>query len=257
MRAEDLQSFDRLLTIMDDLRDKCPWDQEQTINTLRKLTIEETYELADAIDSGDWVQLKGELGDLFLHLVFYSKIASEKNQFTVSDVLNEICEKLIHRHPHIYSNIKADSSKKVKENWEAIKINENGGKSKSVLAGVPKSLPALVKAYRVQEKAQGVGFDWPDAESVWEKVEEELKELRNPSSRNNELMELGDVMFSLVNYAKHRGLDPEQALSLSNEKFLKRFQKMEEILAQKKKTPIGVEIEEWNDLWNEAKKIYS
>ena len=164
---------------------------------------------------------------------------------------------MIHRHPHIYSNIKADSSKKVKENWEAIKINENGGKSKSVLAGVPKSLPALVKAYRVQEKAQGVGFDWPDAESVWEKVEEELKELRNPSSRNNELMELGDVMFSLVNYAKHRGLDPEQALSLSNEKFLKRFQKMEEILAQKKKTPIGVEIEEWNDLWNEAKKIYS
>ena len=257
MRAEDLDSFDRLLTIMDDLREKCPWDREQTIDTLRKLTIEETYELVDAIDSGDWFQLKGELGDLFLHLVFYSKIASENNHFTVSDVLNEICEKLIHRHPHVYAHAEADSSAKVKENWEAIKIKEKGGKEKSVLEGVPKSLPALVKAYRIQEKVQGVGFDWPDAESVWAKVEEELKELRNPSSRENELMELGDVMFSLVNYAKHRGLDPEQALSLSNAKFLKRFQKMEEMLAKKKKSPIGVKIEEWNDLWNKAKKIYS
>ena len=253
MRAEDLDSFDRLLTIMDDLREKCPWDREQTIDTLRKLTIEETYELVDAIDSGDWFQLKGELGDLFLHLVFYSKIASENNHFTVSDVLNEICDKLVHRHPHVYANTEADSSEKVKENWEAIKIKEKGGKGKSVLEGVPKSLPALVKAYRIQ----GVGFDWPDAESVWAKVEEELKELRNPSSRENELMELGDVMFSLVNYAKHRGLDPEQALSLSNAKFLKRFQKMEEMLAKNKKSPIGVKIEEWNDLWDKAKKTYS
>jgi len=257
MRAEDLDSFDRLLTIMDDLREKCPWDREQTIDTLRKLTIEETYELVDAIDSGDWFQLKGELGDLFLHLVFYSKIASENNHFTVSDVLNEICDKLVHRHPHVYANTEADSSEKVKENWEAIKIKEKGAKGKSVLEGVPKSLPALVKAYRIQEKVQGVGFDWPDAESVWAKVEEELKELRNPSSRENELMEFGDVMFSLVNYAKHRGLDPEQALSLSNAKFLKRFQKMEEMLAKNKKSPIGVKIEEWNDLWDKAKKTYS
>ena len=257
MRAEDLDSFDRLLTIMDDLREKCPWDCEQTIDTLRKLTIEETYELVDAIDSGDWFQLKGELGDLFLHLVFYSKIASENNHFTVSDVLNEICDKLVHRHPHVYANTEADSSEKVKENWEAIKIKEKGAKGKSVLEGVPKSLPALVKAYRIQEKVQGVGFDWPDAESVWAKVEEELKELRNPSSRENELMELGDVMFSLVNYAKHRGLDPEQALSLSNAKFLKRFQKMEEMLPKNKKYTIGVKIEECNDLWDKAKKTYS
>ena len=256
MRAESLKSFDRLLTIMDDLREKCPWDKEQTIHTLRKLTIEETYELVDAIDSGDWTELKGELGDLFLHMVFYSKIASENKEFDITDVLNDICEKLIHRHPHIYADVEANDSKKVKENWEAIKLKENGEKQKSVLEGVPQSLPALVKAFRLQEKVQGVGFDWPDSESVWGKVEEEIVEFRNPKSRDNELMELGDLLFSLVNYAKHRRLDPEHALALSNAKFINRFQKMEQILVQQKKSPIGINIKDWNELWDEAKKEY-
>ena len=256
MGTKEEKSFQRLLDIMDDLREKCPWDREQTIHTLRKLTIEETYELVDAIDSSDWDQIKGELGDLFLHLVFYSKIAAEKSHFDVSDVLNEISDKLIRRHPHIYSDLDLKSSKKVKENWEAIKLKEKGSKIKSVLEGVPDSLPSMVKAFRIQEKVQGVGFDWPDSESVWKKFEEEVKELRNPDDPENELIELGDVLFSLINYAKHRGLDPEQALALSNLKFKNRFQSMEGFLKIQNKSPIGTSLSDWNMLWEKAKKIY-
>lgn len=246
-------AFQRLLGIMDDLRTQCPWDREQTAESLRKLTIEETYELADAIDAGDWEELKNELGDLFLHLVFYSKLGEERGAFDVTDVLHGVCEKLIRRHPHIYGDVEATDSKAVKANWEAIKLKEKGSKLKSVLEGVPKALPAMVKAYRMQEKVQGVGFDWPDGEGVWAKVQEELQEMREATTVEDETMELGDVLFALVNYAKHRGLDPEQALALSNAKFARRFKAMETLVLKEGGAVSEMDLDAWEALWQRVK----
>ena len=217
---EKLKAFERLLIIMDELREKCPWDKKQTLDSLRHLTIEETYELCDAILEKDMDGIKGELGDLFLHLVFYSKIASEQKNFDVADVLNGVCEKLIHRHPHIYGDVKVENEEDVKRNWEQLKLKE--GKT-SVLQGVPTSLPALVKASRIQDKAKGVGFDWDNKDQVWEKVQEEIAEFQNEErvgDREKMEDEFGDVLFSLVNYARFVGLNPEDALERTNKKFI-------------------------------------
>jgi XTP/dITP diphosphohydrolase len=211
-RATKLQAFDRLLTIMDELREQCPWDQKQTMETLRPLTIEETYELGDAILDADLNEVKGELGDLLLHIVFYAKIGSETNDFDISDVINGICEKLIHRHPHIYSDVEVKDETEVKQNWENLKLKEG---KKSVLEGVPKSLPALVKASRIQEKVAGVGFDWEHSDQVWDKVEEEIGELKEEIKKNNQHAiedEFGDVLFSLINYARFLNINPDNAL---------------------------------------------
>jgi len=251
---QDAQAaFQRLLDIMDDLRAKCTCDREQAAASLRKLTIDETYELADAIDEGDWDELKKEVGDLFLHLVFYSKLGEERGDFDVTDVLNSVCEKLIRRHPHIYGDVDATDSKTVKANWEAIKLKEKGAERRSVLQGVPKSLPAMVKAFRIQEKVQGVGFDWPDEAGVWAKVQEELVEMREAANPQDEAMELGDVLFALVNYAKHRGLDPEQALAQSNAKFVRRFQAMEALVEADGREISAMKLEDWDRLWNQVK----
>ena len=230
---ERLVAFERLLNVMDDLREKCPWDQKQTLESLRHLTIEETYELADAILDKDMNELEGEIGDLFLHLVFYCKIGSEKKQFDVTSVLNRICEKLIYRHPHIYSDVKAETEEEVKANWEKLKLKE--GKN-SVLEGVPKSLPAVVKATRIQEKVKGVGFEWDNRTDVWNKVKEELieleEEVNNNQSKEKIEEEFGDVLFSLINYARFINVNPENALAKTNIKFIKRFQKMEVLLKE-------------------------
>jgi len=254
-RKEQLAALDKLLDIMDDLREKCPWDKKQTLESLRHLTIEETYELADAIDSKDFEELKKELGDLFLHLVFYAKMAEEQKAFEVADVLNTVCDKLIHRHPHIYGDVKADDTMAVKANWEAIKLQEKGQStvSKSVLEGVPKALPSLVKAYRMQEKVAGVGFDWPKVSDVWAKIEEELAELQAADNSADEMMEFGDVLFSLVNYARHRGIDPEAALAMSNNKFIERFKDMERRIANQSMDITAIELGQWEDLWQAVK----
>jgi XTP/dITP diphosphohydrolase len=254
-RTAALAAFGRLLDIMDDLRAQCPWDRVQTEQTLRILTLEEAYELADAIDSGDWPELGKELGDLFLHLVFYSKIASEQGHFDVADVLNGVCDKLVRRHPHIYGDVRADDADAVKANWEAIKLAEKGSATqKSVLEGVPNSLPALVKAYRMQDKVRGVGFDWPSTDGVWAKVEEELAELRTAESPEHAQEELGDLMFALVNYARHQGWDPEQALARANDKFKRRFQAMEAILEARGDSNAKQSLEVWDELWNQVKR---
>ncbi|MBM3433695.1 MAG: nucleoside triphosphate pyrophosphohydrolase [Bacteroidetes bacterium] len=254
-RGPALEAFERLLGIIDDLRAQCPWDKVQTEQTLRILTIEETYELADAIDAGDWSELGKELGDLFLHLVFYSKIASEQGHFDVADVLHGVCDKLVRRHPHIYGDVNAEDAEAVKANWEAIKLAEKGSASaKSVLDGVPKALPALVKAYRMQDKVRGVGFDWPSIDGVWEKVEEELVELRTAPNDAAALEELGDLLFALVNYARHRGWDPEQALAQANDKFLRRFKAMESLLAERGDANAKQTLEVWDSLWNQVKR---
>jgi len=254
-RAAALAAFGRLLDIMDDLRAQCPWDRVQTEQTLRILTLEEAYELADAIDSGDWPELGKELGDLFLHLVFYSKIASEKGHFDVADVLNGVCDKLVRRHPHIYGDVKADDADAVKANWEAIKLAEKGSvDQKSVLEGVPKALPALVKAYRMQDKVRGVGFDWPSVDGVWAKVEEELVELKTAPTEAAALEEFGDLMFALVNYARHQGWDPEQSLALANDKFKRRFHAMESILEERGESNAKQSLEVWDELWNQVKR---
>ena len=226
-RNKQLKAFDRLLTIMDELREQCPWDQKQTMETLRTLTIEETYELGDAILNADLNEVKGELGDLFLHIVFYSKIASETNDFDIADVINTICEKLIHRHPHVYSNLIIKDETEVKQNWESLKLKEG---NKSVLQGVPQSLPALVKASRIQEKVAGVGFDWKHTDQVWNKIEEEIKEFKQEILNMNQESiedEFGDVLFSLINYARFINVNPENALERTNKKFIKRFQHLE------------------------------
>jgi len=248
-----LQAFERLLNIMDDLREKCPWDQKQTFESLRNLTIEETYELVDAISENDSKAIEGELGDLFLHLVFYSKIGEEQNQFNVSTVLNKICEKLIFRHPHIYSDAKADTEEEVKQNWEKLKLKE--GKN-SVLEGVPNSLPAMIKATRIQEKVKGIGFDWDNKEQVWEKVMEEIEELKEAESRlHREDMEaeLGDVLFSLINYARFIDIHPENALEKTNKKFKKRFQTMEQFIRTEGKDIASMNLQELDIFWNLAK----
>lgn len=247
-----LKSFERLLNIMDDLRAKCPWDKKQTLESLRHLTIEETYELADAILDGDMNELKGEIGDIMLHMVFYSKIASEKEAFDITDVLNAICDKLVHRHPHIYGDVEAEDEETVKANWEKLKLKE--GKT-SVLQGVPKSLPALVKASRIQEKVKGIGFDWDNPSQVFEKVYEELDELKVEVDTKSDKVEdeFGDVLFSMINYARFVGVDPELALERTNKKFIKRFQAMEIELKKESKSFSDMNLEEMDVYWEKAK----
>ena len=250
---EKLKAFGRLLEIMDELREKCPWDKVQTNESLRNLTIEETYELADAILNNDPENIKEELGDLMLHMVFYSKIAEEKGQFGIADVLTTVNEKLIRRHPHIYGTTKVDGEEDVKRNWERIKQLEG---KKSILSGVPQSLPALIKAYRMQEKTKQVGFEWENRDQVWEKVEEEMQELKEVIDGNESQTrmeeEFGDVLFSLVNYGRYLGIDPETALEKVNRKFKKRFEYIEE---HSPKQLEDMSLEEMDALWNEAKTI--
>ncbi len=252
---DKLAAFDRLLTIMDELREKCPWDKKQTMESLRHLTIEETYELCDAIITEDKEEIKGELGDLILHIIFYSKIASETDDFNITDVLNTVSEKLIRRHPHIYGELQLKTEEEVKANWEKIKLTE--GNRKSVLEGVPKSLPALVKAIRIQDKVRGVGFDWDKTEQVLEKVKEEILEFEvEKSNKNKKEMEeeFGDILFSLVNYARFVGINPEDALEKTNKKFIKRFTKMEEGILKDDKKITDLKLPELDVYWEIAKK---
>jgi len=252
---EKLKAFERLLTIMDTLRAECPWDKKQTLESLRHLTIEEVYELSDAILENNLDEIKKELGDIMLHMVFYSKIGSEKNAFDVADVLNSICEKLIHRHPHIYGDVKVANEEEVKQNWEKLKLKE--GKT-SVLEGVPKSLPALVKAMRIQEKARGVGFDWENKQQVWEKVQEELNEFKKEQEAGNEenmKSEFGDLIFSLVNYARFVNINPEESLERTNKKFIKRFQYLEIESKKDGKELSNMTLTEMDEYWNKAKQI--
>ncbi|MFD0963019.1 nucleoside triphosphate pyrophosphohydrolase [Pseudofulvibacter geojedonensis] len=254
-RAEQLKAFDRLLTIMDELREQCPWDKKQTLESLRHLTIEETYELGDAILAQDLVEVKKELGDLLLHIVFYSKIGSETNDFDIADVANDICDKLIHRHPHIYGDVEVDNEEDVKRNWEQLKLKEG---KKSVLEGVPKSLPALVKANRIQEKVAGVGFDWEEPHQVFEKVKEELAELEeeiHEGNSNKIEAEFGDVLFSMINYARFLKINPENALERTNKKFIHRFQYLESKATEKGKKLQDMTLAEMDLYWEEAKRI--
>ncbi|NMH86240.1 nucleoside triphosphate pyrophosphohydrolase [Flavivirga algicola] len=254
-RQDQLKAFDRLLTIMDELREQCPWDKKQTMETLRHLTIEETYELGDAILDNDLDEIKKELGDVLLHIVFYSKIGSETNDFDIADVCHSICEKLISRHPHIYGDVKVEGEEDVKRNWENLKLKEG---KKSVLEGVPKSLPALVKANRIQEKVAGVGFDWEAPNQVWEKVEEELAEFKTEvQSGDQDAMEseFGDVMFSMVNYARFLNINPENALERTNKKFSKRFQYLEEKAQVINKPLKDMSLAEMDVFWEEAKSL--
>lgn len=254
-RQTQLEAFDRLLTIMDELRSQCPWDKKQTIQTLRHLTIEETYELGDAILENDLNEVKKELGDVLLHIVFYAKIGSETNDFDIADVCNEICDKLVHRHPHIYGDVVVEDEEEVKRNWENLKLKEG---KKSVLEGVPKGLPALVKANRIQDKVAGIGFDWEKPEQVWEKVEEELaefqEEVKNQDADKMEA-EFGDVLFSMVNYARFLNISPENALERTNKKFIKRFQYLEDKAKGIGKSIKEMTLEEMDIFWEEAKKV--
>ncbi len=253
---ESAALFQKLLQIMDELRLKCPWDKKQTLESLRYLTIEETYELSDAILGRNMDDIKKELGDLMLHLVFYSRIAAETQAFDIKDVLNSIIEKLINRHPHIFGNVQATTAKEVHDNWEKIKLLEKG--NKSVLSGVPASLPAMVKAYRIQEKASGVGFDWDKPEQVWEKVMEELSELKEAVDGKSEHqhieLELGDLLFAIINYARFIEVNPEDALERTNRKFIKRFQHLEDQAKAIGKSIHEMDLAEMDIYWNEAKK---
>lgn len=254
-RELQLKAFDRLLTIMDELREQCPWDKKQTLQTLRHLTIEETYELGDAILENDLKEVKNELGDLLLHIVFYARIGSETNSFDIADVANSISDKLINRHPHIYGDVSVTNEEDVKRNWENIKLKEG---KKSVLEGVPNSLPALVKANRIQEKVAGVGFDWERPEQVFEKVKEELSELQeevNSGNRDKLEAEFGDVLFSIVNYARFLDINPENALERTNKKFIKRFQYLEGKAKEHNRTLKEMSLAEMDVYWEEAKKM--
>lgn len=259
-RAEQLKAFDRLLTIMDELRAQCPWDMKQTTESLRHLTIEETFELSDAILEGNPEEIKKELGDLLLHLVFYAKIGSEEGNFDMATLTNALCEKLIRRHPHIYGDTEAKDEEAVKQNWEKIKLKEKG--NKSVLGGVPKSLPALIKAMRIQEKARGVGFDWEEKSQVWEKVEEEMQEFKQEFNADDEkeidrekaAAEFGDLLFSLINYARFIDINPEEALERTNLKFIKRFQYLENAAREQGKSLGDMTLNEMDVYWNEAKE---
>jgi XTP/dITP diphosphohydrolase len=251
---EYAESFTKLVAIMDELREKCPWDKKQTIQTLRPLTIEETYELADAITEENWQELKEELGDLLLHIIFYSRIANEQNKFTLTEVIEHICNKLIVRHPHIYGDVNVNDEEDVKRNWEKIKLTE--GKT-SVLSGVPVSLPAVVKAARIQDKAKQVGFEWEKKEDVWLKVQEEMKELQEAVEENNPMeqeQEFGDVLFSLVNYARFLNIDAENALERTNKKFIHRFTRMETIASDAGKKLHEMTLDEMDGIWNIIKK---
>lgn len=254
-KASQLKAFERLLIIMDELREQCPWDKKQTMQTLRHLTIEEVYELGDAILDNDLDEVKKELGDVLLHIVFYSKIGSESKSFDIADVCHSICDKLIERHPHIYSDVKVENEEDVKRNWEQLKLKEG---KKSVLEGVPKSLPAMVKANRIQDKVAGVGFDWEEPNQVFEKVEEELGELQaeiNSGHQDNIESEFGDVLFSMINYARFLKVDPESALERTNKKFIKRFQYLEQKSKDLDKPLSEMSLAEMDIYWEEAKKI--
>ncbi|MBM0649492.1 nucleoside triphosphate pyrophosphohydrolase [Capnocytophaga genosp. AHN8471] len=255
MNDERLVAFERLLNIMDDLRAKCPWDKKQTMQSLRHLTIEETYELGDAILSNDLQEVKKELGDLLLHIVFYAKIGSETNSFNIADVANGVCEKLIERHPHIYGDVQVNNEEDVKRNWEKIKLKEG---NKSVLGGVPKSLPALVKATRIQDKAAGVGFDWDNIDDVFAKIKEEIDELHSEvkaQQQSNIESEFGDVLFSLINYARFLKVNPEDALERTNRKFIARFQYLEEKATAQGKSLKDMTLQEMETYWQEAKNL--
>ena len=248
------ESFERLIAIMDDLRENCPWDKKQTIESLRQLTLEETYELTEAISENDWKSIKEELGDLLLHIIFYTKIASEKNEFSVHDVINGICEKLIARHPHIYGEVQVENEDDVKRNWEKLKLKEG---KKSVFSGLPKALPSLVKAMRVQEKAKQVGFEWETKEQVWQKVEEEIGELKEAialKDQNKTEDEFGDVVFSLVNFARFLNVDAENALERTNKKFIDRFTRMEKAALASGKSLNEMTLEEMDAIWNQIKQ---
>jgi len=247
-------SFQQLLEIMDDLREKCPWDRKQTLQSLRQLTIEEMYELADAITENDWQSIKEELGDLLLHIVFYAKIGTEQQQFTIDDVITGICNKLIHRHPHIYGDVQVENEEQVKQNWEKLKLKEG---KKSTLSGVPVSLPALVKAMRLQEKAKQVGFEWDNTQQVIDKVQEEMQELQEAQQTGNQQEvedEFGDLLFSLVNYSRFLNIDAENALERTNKKFIRRFQQMETLAAQQGRQLSDMTLTEMDGLWNDIKK---
>lgn len=251
---EKLEAFKRLLTIMDDLREKCPWDKKQTMDSLRHLTIEEVYELADSIIDNNLNEVKKELGDLLLHIVFYSKIASETNEFDISSVINSVCEKLIHRHPHIYGDVKVENDEDVSRNWEQLKLKE--GKT-SVLEGVPVSLPAVIKSMRIQEKARAAGFDWEKPEQVFEKVEEEFSEFKVEIKNNDQVkmeQEFGDLMFSLINYARFKKINPEEALERTNKKFIRRFQFLEQQALANNQVLSEMSLEEMDVYWNQAKQ---
>lgn len=251
---EKQKAFGRILTIMDELREKCPWDKKQTLESLRPLTIEETYELSDAIIKKDLGLLKEELGDILLHIVFYAKIGEEQGAFDIAQVINDLCEKLIRRHPHIYGDVKVENEEDVKQNWEKIKMKEG---RKSVMGGVPESLPALIKAWRVQDKAKQVGFEWDNIDDVWKKVEEELGEFKEVAAQGDaDKMEdeFGDLLFSLVNYSRFANIDPETALERTNQKFLKRFRYIEEVAASQGKQLTDMTLGEMDAIWNEAKK---
>ena len=253
--ADALAGFRHLLEIMDELREKCPWDREQTFDSLRNLTVEETFELSDAIFQKDYKDMCKELGDLMLHIVFYSKIASEQQLFEVKDVLNQLCDKLIRRHPHIYGEMKADSANEVHENWEKIKLQTEG--TRSVLGGIPSAMPALTKAYRIQDKVSGVGFDWDNKEDVWNKVKEELGELKAEVDKEDPVRmeeEFGDVLFSLINYARFLHIHPEDALEKTNRKFMSRFQLLEKMVKEDNRQLTDMSLEEMDVYWERAKK---
>ncbi|MFP4041639.1 MAG: nucleoside triphosphate pyrophosphohydrolase [Bacteroidia bacterium] len=251
---KELEAFDKLLQILGELREKCPWDRKQTMTSLRNLTIEETYELADAIISEDMEEIRKELGDLLLHIVFYAKIAEEKEEFDITDVIHSLCNKLVERHPHVFGDTKVQDDKEVEENWEQIKMNEG---YKSILSGVPNSLPAMIKANRIQQKVRGVGFDWDKREQIWDKVKEELSELKdevNNSDHEKMEAEFGDLLFSLINAARLYDIDPETALEKTNHKFIKRFKFLEEQTLNKGLKLTDMNLNEMNVIWEEAKK---
>lgn len=251
---KQMDSFKRLLEIMDELREKCPWDREQTFSSLRNLTIEETYELADAVSEGDMTEIKKELGDLLLHIVFYAKIGSELNEFDITGVIDALCEKLIFRHPHVFGDVNVNDSSDVQKNWEELKQQE---RPKSVLAGVPKGLPALIKANRIQEKVRAVGFDWDIREQIWEKIDEELKELKDEVKKENDQeieKEFGDLIFSIVNAARLYGVDPETSLEKTNRKFINRFNYLEKQTIKKGQSLKEMNLDEMNAIWEQAKK---
>ncbi len=250
---ERLQAFERLLNIMDDLRAQCPWDREQTFDTLRCLTIEETYELSDAIVEKNYADMCKELGDLLLHVVFYAKIADEEQRFDITKVINQLCDKLIRRHPHIYGNVESNTATEVHQNWEKIKLQKEG--NRSVLGGVPQSLPALIKAFRIQEKVSGVGFDWSNRDEVWDKVQEEMGELQQEVSQNSDKVEdeLGDLFFALINYARFLNLNPEDALEKTNRKFIRRFQYIEQQAKANNQKITDLSLDTMESYWQEAK----
>lgn len=251
-KEEKLEALGRLLDIMDDLREQCPWDRKQTLQSLRQNTLEEAYELSDAVLKEDLGELKKELGDVLLHIVFYSKIGEEKNAFDIADVAHAISEKLIFRHPHIYGDVKVKDEQEVKRNWEKLKLKEKG--NQSVLGGVPQSLPSIIKAYRIQEKVKGVGFDFPTKDVAWAKVEEELREFQIENDSDKKELELGDLLFSIINYARISGLNPDTALSRTNEKFIRRFQKLEGLAMNQNKKITELSLSEMDGLWEAAKR---